>query len=45
MKKTIADGDEQLVSLYRGGNISAFNTLLIRYIPKIRRVIHYVRGG
>ena len=39
MKKTIADGDEQLVSLYRGGNISAFNTLLIRYIPKIRRVI------
>lgn len=36
MKQKTPDEDEQLVSLYRGGNVSAFNTLLIRYIPKIR---------
>ncbi len=39
MKQKTPDEDEQLVSLYRGGNVSAFNTLLIRYIPKIRQAV------
>lgn len=39
MKQKTPDEDEQLVSLYRDGNVSAFNTLLIRYIPKIRQAV------
>lgn len=45
MEQTTPDEDEKLVSLYRGGNVSAFNTLLIRYIPKIRKAIRRFLSG